>query len=111
MSRYIDADALKKRINVSDKEITETVQETVINPLKWAEAVKTIRMARDAFLLDVDDEPTVELKPVIHAHWIHIKPLLGKENYRCSHCNNFGGPYAGALGYCGPCGAKMDEKV
>lgn len=48
---------------------------------------------------------------VVHAHWIHIKPLIGKENYRCSNCNQLGGPYAGALAYCGTCGAKMDEEV
>lgn len=46
--------------------------------------------------------PTLDVKPVVHAHWIHH--AYG-EYPICSNCKK-NDTYAGY--YCGNCGAKMD---
>ena len=63
----------------------------------------------------ITDAPTIEAKPVVHAHWIsrlvlitpYTKDDYEEEIYNCSNCNmtiEFDTPY------CPYCGAQMDEK-
>ena len=50
----------------------------------------------------IDHAPTIEAKPVVHAHWEETGTVLGK----CSNC----GGMCPKIEYCGRCGAIMDEK-
>ena len=63
------------------------------------------------FLDSIDDAPTIEAAPVVHAHWIEREFPLGK-NYECSNCQHIDGKHTAFRGhYCWYCGAKMDEIV
>ena len=75
----------------------------------------------------IRDTPTVDVVPVVHAHWNCIEIVVSYEGtfdaYECSHCHksllddlceNNGSDYVNAKNdfkYCPFCGAKMDEKV
>ena len=56
---------------------------------------------------DIESAPTVEAKPVIHAHWEWKKTPFGKDVPFCTHCNKTG---FYTTNYCSCCGAKMDEE-
>ena len=63
----------------------------------------------DLVLAIIDHLPTIEAKPVVHAHW---QKYDDSEFCYCSHC---GKPAAedddvSWHGYCPICGAQMDEK-
>lgn len=59
----------------------------------------------------IDDQPTLEVVPVVHAHW--VRPAHDYEHPYCSHCKNpaIRYPFMGHYmpDYCPKCGAKMDE--
>lgn len=66
----------------------------------------------------IDDSPTIDATPVIHAHWTDATPTGwitpgGDPIVVCSHCGgakHMGGIESGApWKYCKDCGAKMDE--
>lgn len=63
------------------------------------------------FALDkIDEMPTIEAKPIVHAHW---EKYDDSEFCYCSHC---GKPAAedddvSWHGYCPVCGATMDEEA
>ena len=61
---------------------------------------------------DVVDTPTVEAKPVVHAHWIyHMDDLFPAESTQeCSHCHIEVSATIEAENYCPSCGAQMDEE-
>ena len=52
--------------------------------------------------------PTADVVPVVHAHWIKLKPknVLGWK-YGCSVCDGW---TMVATNFCSHCGAKMDEE-
>ena len=72
----------------------------------------------------IDEQPTVDAVPVVHAHWNCIENVVSYEGtfdaYECSHCHkcflddlceNNGSDYVDAkkdFKYCPFCGAKMD---
>lgn len=101
MPRYIDADRLISRLNVFNE---------------WC---KDGRLQGSIFAADViGDEPTADVEPVRHGHWIH--GVCGIDKYiKCSFCgksivNNIvtleGDDAETAFVICPRCGAKMDKK-
>ena len=60
----------------------------------------------------VDNAKTIDVVPVIHAHWIESRAKSGNAHYTCSHCGKeVSYPYANnRWKYCIECGAKMDEE-
>ena len=76
---------------------------------------------------EIEDAPTVDAVPVVHAHWDCIEDVISYEGtfdgYECSHCHkmflddmcqNNGSDYVDAkkdFKYCPFCGARMDEKT
>ena len=77
------------------------------------EIVKTMRYVPKDAVLDVacmvNRAPTIEAKPVVHAHW---------ESNQCSNCKGFAlsfdnEPYRKVIlsNFCPHCGAQMDEVV
>lgn len=68
------------------------------------------------FALDkIDEMPTIEAKPVVHAHWISEDEAeeLGhlEWSYGCSNCKEifWDCTESFAFSYCPHCGAQMDE--
>jgi DNA-directed RNA polymerase subunit RPC12/RpoP len=60
--------------------------------------------------------PTVEAKPVVHAHWIEQEYGGYETYYTCSNCREDlftidGDPSDNLWSYCPYCGAQMDEVV
>ena len=51
----------------------------------------------------IDEVPTADVAPVIHAHWVY----LGLGVYKCSDCL---GENKDNTAFCPNCGAKMDEE-
>ena len=89
MSRYIDADKLKRRF-----ELISLIEWNFHAPTSWANAFGE---AADM----IDDEPTADVAEVKRARWKDLKTV-----YRCSVCGyNMGW----TPNYCPHCGAKMDE--
>ena len=56
----------------------------------------------------LDNQPTVDVVPVVHAHWISDPDY--PSHTICSNCKNWINMYQ-LLNYCPNCGAKMDERV
>ena len=55
--------------------------------------------------------PTIEAKPVVHAHWISKNHHGYEWIFVCSNCDYIDGyPFNDRHNYCPNCGAKMDEK-
>ena len=78
--RLIDADVLRKNVDVSDEEIVISVIENVKDPGKWYQAANAIAAARVGFLLDIDDEPTVDAVPVVRCkNCIHACKSAGNK--------------------------------
>ena len=95
--RLIDADELKKDIDGYD----------------YSEEGYSDRMDFKFIYEVIDNQPTVEAKPVVHGKWVH--------GYNCSECGWSYMDYADADSYpasgnplpnfCGNCGADMRKKV
>ena len=103
--RPIDADELKITL-------TDWIR------LHWDEAFTADDMAYD-FLEMINEELTLKMKPVVHAHWVpqHPNNRTGKAyTFVCSNCKKFAIRSRQAsideLGYvfCPNCGAKMNER-
>lgn len=99
--RPIDADALmnkiKKEITVTEKEGKGIVCSTIVfvlsNLLDW-----------------IEDAPTIEAKPVVHAHWENEH--LNRYGHLCHCCSNCGFSASHKdKNWCANCGAQMDEEV
>ena len=80
--------------------------------LHWDEAFTADDMAY-AFLEMINEELTLKMKPVVHAHWVACKDEY-EDEYKCSAC---GGtqffamtPQEEGWKYCPCCGARMDEE-
>ena len=82
MSRYIDADALKKRVS---ELIVPDWTRTLIR--SW-----------------LDSEPTVDAVPVVHGEWIFNGRFAELNHYACSNCNR---TEFRMSDYCPNCGARM----
>ena len=91
--RLIDAEALKhKRVIAIYGNLEQGLEEKEV-----------------VYVDDIDNAPTIEAKPVVHAHW----ECTQWYEYQCSNCGDF------ALlndknidcksNYCPHCGAVMDE--
>ena len=72
------------------------------SPKSWAEEIENFKHL-------IDSIPTIEAKPIVHAHW---------ENNQCSNCKGFAlsfdnEPYRKVIlsNFCPHCGAQMDEEV
>lgn len=79
----------------------------------------------DMALSAIDDTPTADVEPVIHAHWIEQEEstnasLPNNRRLICSHCRTKFNPVfmSACCGFivskfpeCPICGARMDEKV
>ena len=96
--RLIDAEALYKK--VLGRPVTNVDGYGYINHIRVLEMI--------------DNEPTVEAKPVVHAHWA----LFGKDgtdtDYGCTNCGytfTTSGSYPQSVHYCPYCGAQMDEEI
>lgn len=81
--------------------------------LHWGEAFTADDMAY-AYLEMINEELTLKMKPVVHAHWVPCEDEY-EDEYKCSAC---GGtqffamtPQNEGWEYCPHCGAKMDEEV
>ena len=106
MSRYIDADELKKEVEYSMER----------NPHESGNLRSNHRVEHKHFMRLICSQPTADVEVVRHAHWIvgenggNIKgnPLYGI--YVCSNCKNEICEEI-TSDYCPHCGAKMDESV
>lgn len=64
----------------------------------------------------IDNAPTIEAKPVVHAHWFILDDCANEGVY-CSACRkkiyrvNYANPKLVESKYCPNCGAQMDEEV
>lgn len=99
--RYIDADAAK--IDAEERGGTLWLTDGDVKEVK-------------RFL---DDQPTADVDPVVHAHWKYYKSVKGiKGCFECSACKAaifeevFDLMYeCGQTRRCGACGARMDEEA
>ena len=98
MARYIDAERYKKKllnwVKDCDREDTEQVH---------------VGQVIEDCAYSIDDEPSADVAPVIHAHWENI----GNGHAECSNCGmtvSADYPASPCVHYCAKCGAKMDEK-
>ena len=81
------------------------------------EIVKTMRYVPKDAVLDVaymvNRAPTIEAKPVVHAHWLE-QIIDGSQELMCSNCGEYALMndefYSEFSKYCPYCGAQMDEK-
>lgn len=65
--RLIDADGLKNDVNIPDNEIDSYAKENVLVPKFWKQMANYMKAARDGFIMDIDETPTVdpELLPIV----------------------------------------------
>ena len=90
--RLIDADALKTKI-----------QKIKAETLEHGFAPESV--CGDILLNFLDNAPTIEAKPVVHAHWAEIANGF----MVCSHCEESVEENR-KYSYCPICGAQMDEE-
>lgn len=98
--RLIDAEFTKR---LAERLIKDEEECYNTSPKSWAEEIENFKCL-------IDSIPTIEAKPVVHAHWKN----WGCEGTVCSNC------YGRVLyacdehekksKYCPHCGAQMDEK-
>ena len=106
MSRYIDADELKKEVEYSMER----------NPHESGNLRSNHRVEHKHFMRLICSQPTADVEPVRHAHWIGTEydgfadgnPVCNK--WECSDCGNEISTENPPT-YCCDCGAKMDESV
>ena len=95
--RLIDADALKTKI-----------QKIKAEALEHGFAPESV--CGDILLNFLDNAPTIEAKPVVHAHWENEH--LNRYGHLCHCCSNCGFSASHKdKNWCANCGAQMDEEV
>ena len=95
--RLIDAEAFEYYVNILYCSKCETIFENCHNTDCW---IDKARRTLEAL-------PTIEAKPVVHAHW--------NDDGRCTNCGGHAPFFAYAddwfeTKYCPHCGAQMDGK-
>ena len=98
--RPIDANALEKRMAQCYKEM-----EAKNGPYDH------YACGFDDAITYVEDAPTIDAMPVVHARWVHEQRYgdSGGWVWRCTACRREAiTPIISALKYCHACGAKMD---
>ena len=97
--RLIDAEALKhKRVIAIYGNLEQGLEEREV-----------------VYVEDIDNAPTIEAKPIVHAHWEEWYPpkefiLTGEEKlFVCSNCTAKFETVENSK-FCPWCGAQMDEK-
>ena len=97
--RLIDAEALWCRL------MQEAIEEQENDNAKIVEGI-------DKAIHCIDVAPTIEAKPVVHAHWEEVQCSKNSAKWlhrvSCSNCHNEGHK---RYDYCPHCGAQMDEEV
>ena len=94
MSRYIDADALRKEHCEDCNAIKDDPNCDICATMQW-----------------VNDAPTADVAPVVHGRWIPKEENVWNlempvvVDWLCSECN-ISGHYT--LNFCPNCGARMD---
>ena len=97
--RLIDAEALKTKI-----------QKIKAEALEHGFAPESV--CGDILLNFLDNAPTIEAKPIVHAYWVDVNPNL-HIGMKCSLCGariKYSEFFNGNHRYCHKCGAQMDEK-
>ena len=101
MSRYIDADELRKEVEDSMER----------NPHESGNLRSNHRVEHKHFMRLICSQPTADVVPVIHARWEYDMDGI----YKCLNCfaetkvpDRMNRPI---YEYCPYCGAKMDESV
>ena len=96
MAEYIERDVLLKAVEKMDRLDKETGAKYEYN--------------KEGYILLLKNAPTIEAKPVVHAHWIEEG-----EDLVCSNCEEYAlwncECYSECSKYCPYCGAQMDELV
>lgn len=96
--KLIDADALVERLKPYIS--------------KYGKTEFPYSMVHDAFIDEIEQEPTVDAVPVVHGKWIDEDYYSEHTNvhvYRCSECGWHMIAYPDELfRYCPSCGARMD---
>ena len=109
MSRYIDADALKKEVEDSMER----------NPQESGESGNlrsNHRVEHKHFMRLICSQPTADVEPVRHAHWVGIEYDSYADGntvyykYECSECGSEIST-EDPPEYCCDCGAKMDGET
>ena len=113
--RLIDADALEKYVNCTDEAIEAAAEEIISNEVMRGIAIKIAKDLRETVTTDINEQPTIDAEPVVHAHWIETEEKYEDERCRysywmCSNCNTWLSGRYGLYRYCPNCGAIMDEE-
>ena len=99
MSRYIDAENISNRINLTIKELSK-------DPIKYAFSIDNL----ETYLFMINEEKVEDVAPVIHAHWIETN-YFDDYGDRFSYCSNCGKYELECSKYCRDCGARMDGET
>lgn len=108
--RLIDAEVLKNKVieQISSLKTRSLLDKDFITETKIVWFIKLLKI--------IENAPTIEAKPVVHAHWEEHREFYedeGFEGYYYS-CSNCGGTLYGdveGFNFCHCCGAQMDEVV
>jgi hypothetical protein len=95
--RLIDAEAL-----------TQSISKGLVG-LRAYEGRRMVEIVADCII----NAPTIEAKPIVHAHWVDVNPNL-HIGMKCSLCGariKYSEFFNGNHRYCHKCGAQMDEGV
>lgn len=119
MSKYIDADALRKRM---EQIAEESKPVATARPMREDTPSELLRYGTARAMIEYLDEiPAADVEPVRHGKWVPGKEisrtLLGDEtlaveysDFRCSSCGRRYKEYVLIYRYCPNCGAKMDKE-
>lgn len=76
----------------------------------YKDSIKAMIEATKGFIDDIEEQPTIDAAPVVHAHWIYRGYTFPDGQYRkCSACKGLIKVVANDGKFCGHCGAKMEE--
>ncbi|MGN8818573.1 hypothetical protein ACTNEN_09665 [Oribacterium sp. HCP28S3_H8] len=83
--------------------------------VEYSEIEEAYDRAVDDCVGKIKAAPALDVKPVVHAHWIPYESETGEgsNTYKCSACGEIqmlidGTPKENGWAYCPNCGAKMD---
>lgn len=90
---------------VDRKRLKEAIREDALNCLSCYNGE-----VLDLVLMDIDEVPAADVRPVVRGRWSEKPYLLGTTNV-CSVCGeNYGMPH-GKYNFCPNCGADMREET